>query len=107
MILTHILSTLMVMTALAMFVKSNKTEPKTEAEDNKVFLITGVAVFVQWNYTDKENMGGLLSYIRWGGDPDEVNAISGLTRREVNLIQKSWAPVNADKAANGAELLRR
>ncbi|KAF9806520.1 hypothetical protein SFRURICE_001315 [Spodoptera frugiperda] len=92
MILTHILSTLMVMTALAMFVKSNKTEPKTEAEDNK---------------PPKENMGGLLSYIRWGGDPDEVNAISGLTRREVNLIQKSWAPVNADKAANGAELLRR
>ncbi|XP_035432528.2 cytoglobin isoform X3 [Spodoptera frugiperda] len=54
-----------------------------------------------------ENMGGLLSYIWWGGDPDEVNPISGLTRREVNLIQKSWAPVNADKAANGAELLRR
>lgn len=52
-------------------------------------------------------MGGWLSYIWWGGDPDEVNPISGLTRREINLVQKSWAPVNADKVNTGAELLRR
>lgn len=83
MILSRILSTLVVIIALAMFVKSDKTED------------------------GKDTMGALLSYIWWGGDPDVVNEISGLTRREVYLVQKSWAPVNADKVNNGAELLRR
>ncbi|CAH0701345.1 unnamed protein product [Spodoptera exigua] len=70
-------------------------------------LVTAFAMSVKPDDTEKDKMGGWLSYFWWGGDPDEVNAISGLTRREVNLVQKSWAPVNADKVTNGAELLRR
>ncbi|XP_073945098.1 cytoglobin-like isoform X3 [Choristoneura fumiferana] len=52
-------------------------------------------------------MGGWLSYLWWGGDPDAVNPISKLTRREVYAVQKSWAPVYADSVANGTELLKR
>ncbi|KOB71053.1 Globin, partial [Operophtera brumata] len=46
-------------------------------------------------------------YIWWGGDPDVANPVSGLTRREIHAVQKSWAPVNANAVANGTELLRR
>lgn len=52
-------------------------------------------------------MGGWFSYIWWGGDPDAVNPVSGLTRREIYAVQRSWAPVNANALANGTELLRR
>lgn len=52
-------------------------------------------------------MGAWLSYLWWGGDPDEVSPVSGLSRREVYAVQKSWAPVYANSVANGAELLRR
>lgn len=52
-------------------------------------------------------MGGLLSYFWWGGDPDEVSPVSGLSRREIYAVQKSWAPVYANSVANGSELLRR
>ncbi|XP_073945096.1 globin-like isoform X1 [Choristoneura fumiferana] len=55
----------------------------------------------------KTTMGGWLSYLWWGGDPDAVNPISKLTRREVYAVQKSWAPVYADSVANGTELLKR
>ncbi|VVD04512.1 hemoglobin-3-like isoform X2 [Leptidea sinapis] len=52
-------------------------------------------------------MGGWLSYLWWGGNPDVKNPISGLTRREVYAVQQSWAPVYADAVTNGTELLRR
>ncbi|XP_059045397.1 globin [Achroia grisella] len=52
-------------------------------------------------------MGGWLSYLWWGGDPDLRNPLSGLTRREVYAVQKSWAPVYADAANTGTELLKR
>ncbi|CAK1595912.1 unnamed protein product [Parnassius mnemosyne] len=52
-------------------------------------------------------MGGWLSNFWWGGNPDEVNPISGLTRREVYAVQRSWAPVYNDSVANGTELLKR
>nr|BAG86629.1 globin [Samia ricini] len=52
-------------------------------------------------------MGNWISQFWWGGDPDEVNPISGLTRREIYAVQKSWAPVFANSIPNGAELLRR
>lgn len=52
-------------------------------------------------------MGHWLSYFWWGGDPDEVNPVSGLTRREIYAVQKSWAPVFANALVNGSELFRR
>ncbi|KAG6450366.1 cytoglobin-1 isoform X2 [Manduca sexta] len=52
-------------------------------------------------------MGGWLSYIWWGGDPDEVNPISGLSRRDIYAVQKSWAPVYANLVVTGTELLKR
>ncbi|XP_045448582.1 cytoglobin-1 [Melitaea cinxia] len=52
-------------------------------------------------------MGGLLSQLWWGGDPDAVNPVSGLTRRDVYAVQKSWAVANANPVATGTELLRR
>lgn len=52
-------------------------------------------------------MGGWFSYVWWGGNPDAVNPISGLTRREIYAVQRSWVPVNANAVANGTELLRR
>ncbi|KAL4709874.1 hypothetical protein ACJJTC_003837 [Scirpophaga incertulas] len=52
-------------------------------------------------------MGAWLSYIWWGGDPDSVNAVSGLTRREIYTVQKTWAPVYANSITNGTELLKR
>lgn len=52
-------------------------------------------------------MGTWFSYMWWGGDPDVVNPVSGLTRREIHAVQKSWAPVNANSFATGSELLRR
>lgn len=52
-------------------------------------------------------MGSWLSYIWWGGNPDEVSPITGLTRREIYAVQKSWAPVNANAIPNGTELLIR
>ncbi|CAH2037771.1 unnamed protein product, partial [Iphiclides podalirius] len=52
-------------------------------------------------------MGGWLSYLWWGGDPDEVNPVSGLTRREIFAVQQSWALVYKDPVGNGTELLKR
>ncbi|XP_068631986.1 cytoglobin-like [Battus philenor] len=52
-------------------------------------------------------MGGWLSYLWWGGDPDVVNPVSGLTRREVYAVQQSWALVYKDSVGNGIELLKR
>ncbi|KAM3964509.1 globin 1 isoform 2-T2 [Aphomia sociella] len=52
-------------------------------------------------------MGAWLSYLWWGGDPDLQNPLSGLTRREVYAVQRSWAPVYADPVNNGTELLKR
>ncbi|XP_063380862.1 globin-like isoform X2 [Cydia fagiglandana] len=52
-------------------------------------------------------MGSWLSHLWWGGDPDAVNSLSGLTRREVYAVQRSWAPVFANSVANGSELLKR
>ncbi|XP_063534117.1 globin CTT-VIIB-8-like isoform X6 [Cydia strobilella] len=52
-------------------------------------------------------MGSWLSYLLWGGDPDAVNSLSGLTRREVHAVQRSWAPVFTHPVANGTELLKR
>lgn len=52
-------------------------------------------------------MGSWLSYFLWEGDPDEVNPISGLTKREIRAVQKSWAPAYANQLATGTELFKR
>ncbi|XP_039754293.1 cytoglobin-like [Pararge aegeria] len=52
-------------------------------------------------------MGGLVSQLWWGGDPDEMNPVSGLTKRDIYAVQKSWAPVHANNLAVGTELLKR
>ncbi|CAH3996947.1 unnamed protein product [Pieris brassicae] len=53
-----------------------------------------------------QNMGSWQSSL-WGGNPDEVNPTSGLTKREIRAVQKSWAPVYANQLATGTELLKR
>ncbi|XP_038212130.1 cytoglobin-1 [Zerene cesonia] len=52
-------------------------------------------------------MGTWFSHLLWGGDPDEVNPVSGLSKREIHAVQKSWTPVYANALATGTELLRR
>ncbi|CAB3223902.1 unnamed protein product [Arctia plantaginis] len=72
------------------------------------FIVASIALAVLMKEkSNKVTMGAWLSYLWWGGDPDEVSPVSGLSRREVYAVQKSWAPVNANSTANGAELLRR
>ncbi|KAG7302794.1 hypothetical protein JYU34_012771 [Plutella xylostella] len=52
-------------------------------------------------------MGGWLSYLWWGGAPDVADPVSGLSRRDIYAVQKSWAPVYNDSVGNGTELLKR
>ncbi|XP_026490893.2 uncharacterized protein LOC113396987 [Vanessa tameamea] len=52
-------------------------------------------------------MGGWLSHFWWGGDPDNVNQISGLTMRDVYAVQKSWTLATANPIATGIELFTR
>ncbi|XP_053607120.1 uncharacterized protein glob1 isoform X1 [Plodia interpunctella] len=38
-------------------------------------------------------MGGIITifnYITWGGDPDKQDSVSGLSKRDVHVIQKTW-----------------
>ncbi|CAG9786289.1 unnamed protein product [Diatraea saccharalis] len=70
-------------------------------------LLTAIVVTKRSRKQRKVTMGGWVSYLLWGGNPDEVNPVSGLTRREVYAVQKSWAPVFADSVANGTEILKR
>ncbi|CAK1547058.1 unnamed protein product [Leptosia nina] len=70
-------------------------------------LLSAFVILKKIKIRQKFKMGGWLSYLWWGGDPDLVNPISGLTRREVYAVQQSWAPVYVDSVANGTELLRR
>ncbi|KAJ0177078.1 hypothetical protein K1T71_007087 [Dendrolimus kikuchii] len=72
-----------------------------------LFVLFAFVVIKKANHHEKVPMGGWLSYIWWGGDPDVANPVSGLTRREIYAVQKSWAPVNANSIATGTELLRR
>uniref|UniRef100_A0A2A4JGZ8 Globin domain-containing protein n=1 Tax=Heliothis virescens TaxID=7102 RepID=A0A2A4JGZ8_HELVI len=75
---------------------------------SSVFIVlTTISMFFKKDKSGKVTMGGWLSYFWWGGDPDVVNPVSGLTRREISLVQKSWVPVNADAINTGAELLKR
>ncbi|XP_063618966.1 globin-like isoform X1 [Cydia splendana] len=75
------------------------------------FLLTALVVLKRLKSGQKVKtkitMGGWLSYLWWGGNPDAVNEVSGLTRREVYAVQRSWAPVSANSVANGTELLKR
>ncbi|XP_053607121.1 globin isoform X2 [Plodia interpunctella] len=70
-------------------------------------LIVGILVLKRRKIGTKHTMGGWFSYVWWGGDPDACDPISGLTKREIHAVQKSWAPVYANPVANGTELLKR
>ncbi|XP_028043924.1 cytoglobin isoform X1 [Bombyx mandarina] len=70
-------------------------------------MLTTYLVLKRIKTRHKQIMGTWFSYMWWGGDPDVVNPVSGLTRREIHAVQKSWAPVNANSFATGSELLRR
>ncbi|XP_050346396.1 uncharacterized protein LOC126770840 [Nymphalis io] len=52
-------------------------------------------------------MGGWVSHLWWGGDPDNMNQISGLTMRDVYAVQKSWTRARANPVATGIELFTR
>lgn len=52
-------------------------------------------------------MGGWLSYMWWGGDPDEKHSVSGLSKRDIHHVQRSWAVAYADSVGTGTELLKR
>ncbi|CAG9584508.1 unnamed protein product [Danaus chrysippus] len=52
-------------------------------------------------------MGGIVSRIWWGGDPDVVDAYSGLSNRDTYIVQKTWALVYCNAAENGIELFKR
>ncbi|CAH0719507.1 unnamed protein product, partial [Brenthis ino] len=52
-------------------------------------------------------MGSWMSHLLWGGDPDAINTVSGLSKRDIYAVQKSWAPVMADSVGTGTELLKR
>ncbi|CAG9584509.1 unnamed protein product [Danaus chrysippus] len=70
-------------------------------------LLSAYVVLKRVKFGHKVEMGSWLTYLWWGGDPDLVNPISGLTKREVYSIQQSWAPVYNNSVANGTELLKR
>lgn len=51
-----------------------------------------------------------VTFIRnlwWGGDPDKVDEISGLTLRDIYAIQTSWAVLHADALKTGLEFFKR
>ncbi|XP_045497252.1 globin-like isoform X1 [Colias croceus] len=70
-------------------------------------LLSAFVILKKIKTGQKFTMGGWLSYLWWGGDPDVAHPVSGLTKREVYAVQKSWALVYADSMANGTELLKR
>ncbi|XP_028161668.1 globin-2 A chain-like [Ostrinia furnacalis] len=49
-------------------------------------------------------MYSLWNKIMWGGEPDEVNVVTGLSRRDVYKIKTSWAVMYADAEKYGMEL---
>ncbi|CAH3996928.1 globin-like isoform X1 [Pieris brassicae] len=70
-------------------------------------LLSAFVILKKIKIGQRFKMGGWLSYLWWGGDPDVVNPKSGLSKREIYAVQQSWAPVYADSITNGTELLRR
>lgn len=53
-------------------------------------------------------MGSFFSYLWWGGvDPDAINPLSGLSKRDIYNVRTSWTKVSADGIGSGGELLVR
>ena len=52
-------------------------------------------------------MGGWMTHLLWGGDPDAVNPVSGLSKRDIYVVQKTWAVAAKDSFGTGNELLKR
>ncbi|KAJ0177079.1 hypothetical protein K1T71_007088 [Dendrolimus kikuchii] len=52
----------------------------------------------------------ILSFLMkwwWGGDPDILDPKSGLSRRDIYAIQRSWYPIYKDAGNNGVSLFIR
>ncbi|XP_026758525.2 globin-1-like isoform X2 [Galleria mellonella] len=46
-------------------------------------------------------IGGLINNLWWGGNPDEVHPITGLSRRDVYAIQRSWSQLYSNPGKYG------
>ncbi|PZC86299.1 hypothetical protein B5X24_HaOG211460 [Helicoverpa armigera] len=46
-------------------------------------------------------MGETFSRWWWGGDPDQINVISGMSLRDVYNVQQSWKTIHANPLDNG------
>ncbi|XP_013199698.1 uncharacterized globin-like protein aq_211 isoform X2 [Amyelois transitella] len=49
-------------------------------------------------------MTAIFNYVWWGGDPEERDSATGLSRRDVHLIKKTWLLLYANPVKNGMEL---
>ncbi|GBP38384.1 Cytoglobin [Eumeta japonica] len=52
-------------------------------------------------------MGGWVTRLWWGGDPDSPHPASGLSRRDVYLVKRQWKAIYANVIPNGVELFKR
>lgn len=48
-----------------------------------------------------------LTRLWWGGDPDVKNPVSGMSRRDVHNVKKSWLKIYADPAGSGFLIFSR
>ncbi|KAM3964469.1 cytoglobin-like [Aphomia sociella] len=47
------------------------------------------------------DIGGFINNLWWGGDPDELHPITGLSRRDVYNVQHSWVKLFSDPGKYG------
>ncbi|CAH0579150.1 unnamed protein product [Chrysodeixis includens] len=52
-------------------------------------------------------MGDMFIKWWWGGDPDERDELSGMSRRDIYHVQKSWTPIYANATGNGFLMFKR
>ncbi|KAL0841052.1 hypothetical protein ABMA28_014818 [Loxostege sticticalis] len=49
-------------------------------------------------------MNYIWNKIAWGGDPDEINDVTGLSKRDIYNIRKSWTAMYAESEKYGLQL---
>ncbi|CAB3244753.1 unnamed protein product [Arctia plantaginis] len=54
-----------------------------------------------------DKLADIATKLWWGGDPDEKNPTSGMSRRDVYNVRKSWTKINADAQGNGFLMFSR
>ncbi|XP_059045410.1 globin-1-like [Achroia grisella] len=55
-------------------------------------------------FTIMFGIGGFLNNLWWGGNPDELHPITGLSRRDVYAVQRSWSRIYSDPGKYGLML---